>query len=507
MAIDVASQTDWNTAVAAVAAAGAGSTVSINFTSGFTLTGSLAQLQASNANVTVNITGNSNTINGQSAFQGIQVNGTNAPTVNISSLAITNTAAVGGTGGAGQAGFFSSSLSYGSGGGGGGLGAGGGLFVGSGANVTLAAVTFTANTATGGTGGNGGVAQNTASSPTGGNGGAGGALNGGGAVGGGGAGGLGGNTGTQGTAGANTTTPGAGGGGGGGSGTLNSTVYTGNNQGRNGNAGGGAGRAGGDGVTNNLGSQGPGADGGSGGNGGNGQGGAIYVATGGNLTILDSPISGSAATGGNGGSNGVGQGPSSINGAPGTTGDAQSAGIFLNGVMANIGVSTGTLAYGDTIGGTGLVNGPVSTALNKTGAGMLELSGANTFTGNVDISGGTLAVASQANLGNGSKSLVMSDGVTFAVTSTATFTTALQYQIAGQSSFDIASGTTSTLQGVISDGATAGTLVKTDTGSAFGGQHLQRRNRRERWNVARRGPRARSDPAARSPSRPGRRLI
>jgi hypothetical protein len=111
MAIDVASQTDWNTAVAAVAAAGAGSTVSINFTSGFTLTGSLAQLQASNANVTVNITGNSNTINGQSAFQGIQVNGTNAPTVNISSLAITNTAAVGGTGGAGQAGFFSSSLS------------------------------------------------------------------------------------------------------------------------------------------------------------------------------------------------------------------------------------------------------------------------------------------------------------------------------------------------------------------------------------------------------------
>jgi hypothetical protein len=36
MAIDVASQTDWNTAVAAVAAAGAGSTVAINFTSGFT---------------------------------------------------------------------------------------------------------------------------------------------------------------------------------------------------------------------------------------------------------------------------------------------------------------------------------------------------------------------------------------------------------------------------------------------------------------------------------------
>ena len=60
-AIDVASQTDWNTAVAAVAAAGAGTTVTINITGGFTLTSSLAQLQASAANVTVNITGNGQT--------------------------------------------------------------------------------------------------------------------------------------------------------------------------------------------------------------------------------------------------------------------------------------------------------------------------------------------------------------------------------------------------------------------------------------------------------------
>lgn len=197
MAIDVANQTDWNTAVAAVAAAGAGSTVSINFTGGFTLTSSLAALQANNANVTVNITGNNQTING-AAFQGIQVSGANSPTVNIASLAITNTAALGGNGANGQNGYYSSGLSYGSGGGGGGgLGAGGGLFVGAGANVTLAAVTFTGNAATGGTGGNGGVAQNVAADPVnGGNGGAGGAVNNRGVVGGGGAGGSGGNTGT-----------------------------------------------------------------------------------------------------------------------------------------------------------------------------------------------------------------------------------------------------------------------------------------------------------------------
>jgi autotransporter-associated beta strand protein len=466
MAIDVANQTDWNTAVAAVAAAGASSTVSINITTGFTLSSSLAQLQASNANVTVNITGNSQTINGASAFQGIVVNGANAPTVNISSLSVTNTAALGGNGQNGQNGYYSSGLAYGSGGGGGGgLGAGGGLLVGGGANVTLAAVTFTGNSAAGGVGGNGGVAQNGASSVTGGNGGNGGALNGGGAVGGGAAGGLGGNTGTQGTAGANAATPGAGGGGGGGSGTLNSTAYTGNNQGGNGNAGAGNGRAGGDGVTNNQGSQGPGSDGGSGGNGGGAQGGAIYVATGGTLTILDSPISGSTVTGGAGGNQGVGLGPSSINGAPGSTGAVQGAGIFLNGVMANVGVSGGTVTYANTIDGTGLTTGGVNSAINKTGAGMLALSATNTFTGNVNISAGTLSVAGTANLGAASNGIVISDGATFAVTATSTFAPAHLFKIAGASMFDIAAGTTSTLQGVISNGASSGGLVKTDTGT------------------------------------------
>ena len=466
MAVDVANQTDWNTAVAAVAAAGSGTTVTINITAGFTLSSSLAQLQASNTNVTVNITGNSQTINGASAFQGIAVNGANAPTVNISSLSLVNTAALGGAGATGQNGFLSSSLSYGSGGGGGGgLGAGGGLFVGSGANVTVSAVTFTGNSATGGAGGNGGLAQNTASSPTGGNGGAGGALNGGSTVGGGGAGGLGGNTGTQGTAGTAGTTLGAGGGGGGGSGTTNSTGYTANNGGGTGNAGAGDGRPGGDGVTNNNGSQGPGADGGSGGNGGSAQGGAIYVATGGTLTILDSPILGAAVAAGAGGAAGTGQGPNSINGSFGSAGTAQGTGIFLNGVMANIGVSGGTVTYADSIAGTGLTSGLVNTAINKTGAGMLVLSATNTFTGNIDVSAGTLAVAGAANLGNANNGVVIFDGATFAVTANATFANTHAFSIAGSSTFDVAAGTTTTIQGVISNGASTGNLVKADTGT------------------------------------------
>ncbi|MGJ4976149.1 MULTISPECIES: autotransporter domain-containing protein [unclassified Bradyrhizobium] len=468
LAIDVANQTDWNTAVAAVAAAGANSTVTINITSGFTLSSSLAQLQAANSNVTVNITGNGQTVNGASSFQGIVVNGANAPTVNISSLAITNTAAIGGNGQNGQNGYYSGGLAYGSGGGGGGgLGAGGGLLVGSGANVTIAAVTFTSNSATGGAGGNGGSAQNAAADPVnGGNGGAGGAANNGGASGGGGAGGTGGHTGTQGTAGTAGAALGDGGGGGGGSGTTNSNTYTNNNPGGSGNANGGNGGTGGDGATNasGAGGPGPGSDGGAGGNGGAGNGGAIYVATGGTLTILDSPISGNTVTGGAAGTPGIGIGPSAINGFSAAAGAAQGAGIFLSGVTANIGVSGGSVTYGDTIGGTGLTTGGVNTAINKTGIGTLVLSATNTFTGNVNISAGTLSVGATANLGNVANDVIISNGGTLAVTGTTTFANGRDFKIAGLSTIDVAGATTTTLQGIVGDGASAGTLVKAGGG-------------------------------------------
>jgi autotransporter-associated beta strand protein len=462
-AIDVASESDWTNAAAAVAAAGAGSTVSINITAGFTLTASLAQLQASNTGVTVNITGNSQTIDGAATYQGIQVNGANALTVNISALAVANTAARGGNGENGQNGYYSAGLSYGSGGGGGGgLGAGGGLLVGSGANVTLAAVTFTNNTATGGTGGNGGVAQNAAADPVlGGNGGAGGTINNPGVTGGGGAGGAGGNTGTQGTAGAAGAVLGAGGGGGGGSGTTNSTSYTSNNAGGNGNGNAGNGRPGGDGVTNNNGSQGPGADGGSGGNGGGANGGAIYVATGGTLTILDTPISGAVATGGTGGSNGVGQGPSSINGSPGAAGTGLGAGIYLSDVLANIGVSAGNVTYANTIGGTGAAGG----AINKTGAGTLTLSAVNNFTGNVNISGGTLSIGATNNLGNAANDVALSNGGILAITATTTLANGRAFSITGSGGIDVATGTTTTLQGIVGDGTSAGSLIKSGAGT------------------------------------------
>ena len=125
--------------------------------------------------------------------------------------------------------------------------------------------------------------------------------------------------------------------------------------------------------------------------------------------------------------------PSSLPGSAGSAGTGQGAGIFLSGVRANIGVSSGNLIYANTIAGTGLNIGGVTTAINKTGAGTLTLSAVNTFPGNVNISAGTLSVAGTANLGNLANAVVMSNGATFAVTATSTFANGHAFKIAGSS--------------------------------------------------------------------------
>jgi len=454
----VASQSDWDAAAAGVAAASSGDQITIFFSSGVTLSSSMAALQASSTGVVVNIDGGGEVIDGASSYQGIVVSGANGLVVNISDLAITNTVATGGTGQNGQDGYFSAGLSYGSGGGGGGgLGAGGGLLVGSGATVVLRSVTFDSNSAVGGTGGSGGSAQNTAADPVnGGDGGAGGTLNG--AAGAGGAGGTGGNAGTQGTAGSAGATLGDGGGGGGGSGTTSSTSYTSNNAGGAGNASGGTGGTGGDGVTNNGGSGGPGADGGFGGAGGAGQGGT--------LTILDTGISGATVAGGSGGASGVGAGPSSFNGSAGASGIASGQAIYLNAATANIGVTSGTVTYANTIGGSGAVNSGITTALVKSGAGTLALAANNTFTGDIIVNGGALAISSGANLGGANNQVFITSGATLAFT-TNDLALASTHGIAlsGPASIDVASGLTVSILGAISDGVLAGNLIKTGAGT------------------------------------------
>jgi autotransporter-associated beta strand protein len=392
MAINVANQTDWNTAVAAVGAAGSGATVTINFTGDFTLTSSLAALVVTNTGVTVNIVGAGHTIDGASAFQGMVVIGSNSPTVTVSNLTVANSLARGNNGTDGQAGYFSNALSYGSGGGGGGgLGAGGGLYVDSNANVTLTSVSFTNTSARGGTGGNGGSAQNTAADPVnGGNGGNGGAANGGGASGGGGTGGTGGHSNPfQGTGGNPGPATGDGGGGAGGSGTT-SGDYSSNNTAGSGNNGGGSGGGGGDGATNHSGA--PGADGGRGGNGGGARGGAIFVAAGGTLVVNDSPITNATLTAGSGGTGGSGGGSGGVTGNNGGAGVTSGQNLYLaaNATIAVDATTTpGGLTYSGTISGTA--------GIAKSGTGTLTLSAANDYGGTTSITGGTLQLSGGTN--------------------------------------------------------------------------------------------------------------
>lgn len=80
--------------------------------------------------------------------------------------------------------------------------------------------------------------------------------------------------------------------------------------------------------------------------------------------------------------------------------------------------ASGTVAFGGTLGGAGASEN--SLALTKDGAGVLALTGSNTFTGGVDFSRGTIQVGHDAALGAGTLTFVsnanakrlVSDGAT-----------------------------------------------------------------------------------------------
>jgi autotransporter-associated beta strand protein len=401
MAIDVANQAEWNAAIAAVASAPTASTVTIDITSGFALTSSLAPIAASNPGVTVDIIGNGQTLNGNSQFEGIAVSGANSPTIDISNLTVSNMRALGGTGGSGADGS-----------GGGGLGAGAGLVIASGAHVTLLSVAFVNDSAVGGNtgpgagvnsggsgggglnGGNGQTGQGAAGSSggTGGNGGSGALFSGSGGAGGAGGGGGANSTGAAGSNGANG---GGGGGGGGGS-------FTGGN-GANGGSGGfgGGGGGGGFGGANSGANGQAGFGGGAGGvqlpnftaepaQAGTGYGGAIFVMQGASLTIETTPnlnYSGNTTSGGTGGL------ASSL---------PEGQDIYINGSnqVITFDVGPGTSAFagsaqtteGDIAGAGGIV---------KTGSGTLVLTAIDTYSGGTSVSEGLINFDSASNFGSG----------------------------------------------------------------------------------------------------------
>ncbi|HEX4141928.1 MAG TPA: autotransporter domain-containing protein [Pirellulales bacterium] len=345
----------------------------------------------------------------------------NTANVTIQNVAFQNNSATGGAGG-----FASPNNHEGGGGGGGFHGAGGSSQPGGGGGGGFAGAGGAASDGGGGGGGGGGLFGNGGSNPGGVNGGAGGggtnanqpgssASGDNGAPGGGTSGGTGG---TAGGASATSGTTGGGGGGAGGWGGGNAGAggkfgggggagWFGGNSGAGGEFGGGGGGGSGSGTgsganggfgggggaasdttgatagtggfgAGNGGAAGAGFGVGAGGNGGSGLGGAIFVRTGGTLTIIDSGISGSSVTAGAGGS-------SSGTGTDGTAGSADGAALYaMANVTANIEVDSGTQTIADSIGGAG--------GLTKTGAGTLVLSGASDYTGDTEIAAGILSI-------------------------------------------------------------------------------------------------------------------
>lgn len=392
--------------------------------------------------------------------------------VSISSLTFTTNQAKGGSGGAGTA-----ASGVGSGGGGGGFGGGaagavggggGGGSSGGGAGASGDVGSVGNGTFFGGggggsvlvTGGTSGLYSGGAGSTSAGGGGAGAGGNGsaasgttGGAGGiglgtdqlfGGGGGGAGGGSG-MGTGGGGGDIAGSfslggaggalGGGGGGGAGA--------NTSGNGGLGAGGGGTGSGSATTSTFGGGAGGIGTGAGGGGGAGLGGAIFVQSGGSVTIGNSvSFSGNTVTAGSGGT-------AAGSASAGSAGTALSNDIFLvSGASLIFNLTSAPLSLSSSIASN--QNTAVSSGgLTLTGSQILTLSNSsNTYTGGTNILSGTLAVSSDGALGNSSFGLSLGSGT---LQAGAAFNTARTLALTGAGTLDT-QGFNMTLSGVISGG-------------------------------------------------------
>ncbi len=95
--------------------------------------------------------------------------------------------------------------------------------------------------------------------------------------------------------------------------------------------------------------------------------------------------------------------------------------------------------------------------LSKAGAGILVLTGANDFAGNVTIGAGTLSIATEGPLGQLTNDLIVNG----TLKTTASILLDAGRDVSGSGSYDIATGTTLTVPGVFN--ATNTTLISTGT--------------------------------------------
>lgn len=143
----------------------------------------------------------------------------------------------------------------------------------------------------------------------------------------------------------------------------------------------------------------------------------------------------------------------SITGNKGFIDQNGTAGTF-SGVISNDGSATGRLVILNTAGALG------------SRAGRVILAAANTYSGGTEVqAGATLQIASAAALGSGRLDLVGSSTESATLAVTATTTIANNITVAGDPTFDVASGTTTTVTGVIANGTAVGDVVKTGLGT------------------------------------------
>ncbi|VTU19932.1 Outer membrane protein IcsA autotransporter precursor [Variovorax sp. PBL-H6] len=249
---------------------------------------------------------------------------------------------------------------------------------------------------------------------------------------------------------------GFGGGGGGGRGRGGAAGFGGGGGGGAFTSGGGSGGFGG----GNGAAQSP-SDGGGGG-GGAGMGGAIFVMDGGAITLGgNTQVRGSSVVAGEGG------------GGSSQAGSAFGSGIFMQGTGSTLAFVPGagnTQTVADAIadqtgsGGTGANAGSIG--LSKRGAGRLVLSGTNTYSGGTTVTGGTLSISSDQNLGAASGTLTLDGGTlqNTAVVSTARAITIGSAGGAFQTDADLSStGSISGTGNVIKAGVGTLTLAGTNT--------------------------------------------
>lgn len=492
----------------AIASATSGDTILFQVSGTITL---LSELPVITKNITIDGNGNNPTISGAGTYRPFFIGdaGTTGSTysVTLKNLTIADAVAQGGRGlgsgagaGLGGAVFVSSngaltlsnvavSNTQAKGGsvvsnvgnisGGGGMGGksfpttpagGGGLFVGSDDNGSGTGGGPSGGVHNGGngpqTGGAGGFAS----------GGGGGSSNGGPVAGG--AGGFGGGGGGANAGGSST---GGQGGFGGGGGSANSAGGTssGGDGGFGGGGGGGLTSAGTGGF--GAGNGGSGGTGYNSGGGGLGAGGAIFVQSGGTVTVQGDLSQTAGSVSGGTGYNG------------GTNGSAFGSGIFFQGTSGTttaLGFGAGNQTIADTIadyigsggsnpgGGSNAADQGGSVAITKSTGGTLTLSGANTYSGGTTINeGATLVVGNGGALGSGA--LMLNGGTTgVTVTFNGSFSVGNDIVATGDPTYNVQTGDTVNLTGVLSgtgdvvingQSGYAGTLVLSGANTYSGG--------------------------------------